>query len=76
MAAGKRGRSKGLQLSFAIHAVVYGMVMAGLWRINATTSSQYDWAGIVAWGWGMGLAAHGLVWLMFGRGGSGRRSAA
>lgn len=68
MAAG----SKGLQLSFAIHAMVYVMVMVGLWRINATTSSQYDWASIVAWGWGMGLAAHGMVWLVFGRGGKGR----
>lgn len=72
MAAG----SKGLQLSFVIHAMVYVMVLLGLWRINATTSSQYDWVSIVAWGWGMGLMAHGAVWLMFGRGGrsSGRRA--
>lgn len=68
--------SKGLQLSFMIHAIVYGMVILGLWRINSTTSS-YDWVSIVAWGWGMGLAAHGMVWLMFGRGrpGGSKRSA-
>ena len=68
MSAGR----KGLQLSFTIHALVYAFVMVGLWRINQTTGNQYDWASIVAWGWGMGLAAHGAVWLMFGRGGSRR----
>lgn len=66
MSAGR----KGLQLSFMIHAIVYALVMVGLWRINQTTSSEFDWAGIVAWGWGIGLAAHGAVWVMFGRGGS------
>lgn len=63
--------SKGLQLSFMIHAMVYAIVMLGLWRINTTTSS-YDWASIVAWGWGIGLGAHGMVWLVFGRGSSRR----
>ncbi len=72
MAAG----SKGLQVSFAIHAMVYVIVVVGLWRINTTTSSQYDWASIMAWGWGIGLAAHGMVWLVFGRGSKGRTRAA
>lgn len=75
MAAGSTGGSKLLQLSFAIHAMVYVMVMVGLWRINASTS-QFDWASIVAWGWGIGLAAHGMVWLAFGRGGAGRSRSA
>ncbi|CAH0350347.1 MULTISPECIES: 2TM domain-containing protein [unclassified Aquabacterium] len=56
-----------LQLSFVIHAVVYVIVVAGLWRINQTTSAEHDWASIVAWGWGIGLAAHGTVWLMLSR---------
>lgn len=60
--------SKGLQLSFMIHAMVYVVVMLGLWRINSTTTSSYDWASIVAWGWGIGLLAHGMVWVVFGRG--------
>lgn len=60
-----------LQVSFVIHAVVYVLVIAGLWRINQTTSSEFDWASIVAWAWGIGLAAHGTVWALFGRGGSG-----
>ena len=66
---------KGLQFSFVIHAVVYAMVMVGLWRINASTTS-FDWVSIVAWGWGIGLLAHGTVWMMFGRGRStgGRRA--
>ena len=59
--------SKGLQFSFVLHALVYAMVMVGLWRINSTTSS-FDWASIVAWGWGIGLMAHGAVWFMYGRG--------
>lgn len=71
MAAGR----KGLQLSLVIHAVVYAVVMAGLWRINQTTSAEYSWAGIVAWGWGIGLAAHAAVWLMLGGLSGSRRGA-
>jgi len=56
---------RGLQLSFVIHAVVYAVVLAGLWRINQVTSAEYDWVSIVAWAWGIGLAVHGAVWLMF-----------
>jgi steroid 5-alpha reductase family enzyme len=61
--------SKGLQNSFVIHAVVYAIVIAGLWQINAETST-FNWVRIVAWGWGIGLAAHAAVWLLYGRGGS------
>jgi hypothetical protein len=65
MSAGK----KGLQLSLMIHALVYAFVLAGLWYIGQTaTADRPGWVGIVAWGWGMGLAAHAAVWLMFGRG--------
>ncbi len=63
MSAGR----KGLQVSFIIHAMVYVIVMVGLWQINQSTSSHFNWAGIVAWGWGIGLAAHGAVWAVFGR---------
>lgn len=57
-------RNKGLQLSLVIHAVVYVVVIAGLWRLNQTTATRYEWASIVAWGWGIGLAAHASVWMM------------
>lgn len=53
-----------LQISLVIHAVVYAAVISGLAYINHATSSQFNWAGIVAWAWGIGLAAHGAVWLM------------
>lgn len=58
----------GLQLSFFIHAVVYAIVIGGLILLNHQVSSAgVTWAWIVAWGWGIGLAAHGVVWLWLGR---------
>ena len=59
-----------LQLSLVIHAVVYAVVIGGLVYINQATSSQHNWAGIVAWAWGIGLAAHGAVWVMLRAGAS------
>lgn len=56
-----------LQTSFVIHAVVYAMVVGGLVVMNQRTSPSSDWSLIVAWGWGIGLAAHGAVWLLYGR---------
>jgi hypothetical protein len=67
-------QSKLLQTSLVIHAVVYAAVIGGLFYINQATSSQFNWAGVVAWAWGIGLAAHGAVWLMVGRGSSHSRS--
>lgn len=62
-------RRSGLQLSFFIHAVVYAMVVGGLFLLNQHVSpGGVNWPAIVAWGWGIGLAAHGMVWLWFGRG--------
>lgn len=58
----------GLQLSFFIHAVVYAMVVGGLIMLNLRTSpTGVTWAGLVAWGWGIGLAAHAVVWLWLRR---------
>lgn len=59
---------KGLQASFVIHALVYVLVIGGLWQINRDSGVEYNWAGIVAWAWGIGLAAHGAVWFLYGRG--------
>ncbi len=58
--------SKGLQISFVIHAVVYAAVIGGLFHLNQSTGN-FNWAGIVAWAWGIGVAAHGAVFVMFGR---------
>ncbi|HEX5371577.1 MAG TPA: 2TM domain-containing protein [Aquabacterium sp.] len=62
-------RSSGglLQTSFVIHAVVFGMVVGGLIAMNHQLGGKADWSLIVAWGWGIGLAAHGTVWLLWGR---------
>lgn len=66
-------RNKGLQLSLVIHVVVYLVVIGGLWGLNRSTSPGVNWVGIVAWGWGIGVAAHAAVWLMLGRRGGGSR---
>ena len=60
-------RSSLLQTSFVIHAVVFAMVNAGLMALNHSRTPGSDWSLIVLWGWGIGLATHGAVWLIFGR---------
>ncbi len=60
-------RSSGLQTSFLIHAVVYALVIAGLYMINQDVSKSVNWVKYVAWGWGIGLGAHGAVWAIWGR---------
>jgi hypothetical protein len=60
-------RPSGLQTSFVIHAVVFAMVVGGLIVMNQSLGSSTKWSLIVAWGWGIGLAAHGTVWLLWGR---------
>jgi hypothetical protein len=59
--------SSGLQKSFVIHAVVYAIVVGGLVMLNHRVSPNSDWSLIAAWGWGVGLAAHGAVWMLYGR---------
>ena len=62
-------RSSGLlQTSFVIHAVVFAIVVGGLVAMDHQTSPGADWSLLVAWGWGIGLAAHGVVWMLYGRG--------
>jgi len=56
-----------LQTSFVIHAVVFAMVNSGLAYMNQKHAPDSDWSMIVLWGWGIGLAAHGAVWLLYGR---------
>ncbi len=45
---------------FRHHALIYLLVNAGLLGVNLTTSPQYFWAAWPMFGWGIGLAAHGL----------------
>ncbi len=45
---------------FRIHALVYVLVNAGLLGMNIFTSPHYLWSGWPMFGWGIGLAAHGV----------------
>lgn len=50
-----------------VHAFVYAVVIAGLWAVHLATGSTHVTRGGFPWplapmfGWGLGLAIHGLV---------------
>ena len=46
--------------SFYIHAIQYAVVIAGLAAVNLFTGPDYLWFLWAAFGWGVGLAVHGL----------------
>lgn len=45
---------------FYLHAIQYAVVITGLAVVNLFTSPQYLWFLWAAFGWGVGLAVHGL----------------
>ena len=45
---------------FYIHAAQYAIIITGLAMINLITSPQYLWFLWPAFGWGIGLAFHGM----------------
>lgn len=55
--ARKRASAK---FGFYIHALVFGLVMLGLFVLNYFTSS-YPWSAAPFLGWGLGLVIHGFV---------------
>jgi len=55
--AARRVRRK---TGFAIHAFVFVAVNLGLYAVNAVTGEP-RWAHFPLYGWGLGLAIHGLV---------------
>ena len=55
-----RWHDVGMKMGFYIHALVYVLVNAGLYAINLSTGG-YRWSVWPLWGWGLGLAIHGLV---------------
>lgn len=56
-------RRVSLKIGFAIHALVFVLVNAGLYAINSTTG-DLRWSHFPLWGWGLGLAIHGIVVLV------------
>ena len=57
-AATRRADAK---LGFRGHALIYGLVNAGLATLNMVTSPGYPWFIWPLFGWGIGLAAHGVA---------------
>jgi hypothetical protein len=53
-------RRVGIKMGFYIHALVYVLVNAGLFAFNAHTGGR-EWAIFPLFGWGLGLAIHGIV---------------
>ncbi len=51
------------KMGFLIHAFVFVAVNLGLYAINAITGEP-RWAHFPLFGWGVGLATHGLVTLI------------
>ena len=52
---------------FYIHVLVYVVVNAGLFAIDIATGGGADWFYWPLLGWGIGLAAHALVYFSGGR---------
>jgi hypothetical protein len=61
------------KIGFRNHALIYGLVNAGLAALNLATSPQTLWFVWPLFGWGIGLAAHGLA--VYGAMGAGREQA-
>ncbi|HEV8690917.1 MAG TPA: 2TM domain-containing protein [Ideonella sp.] len=56
-------RRVGMKIGFFIHAFVFTAVNLGLYAINSATGGP-PWSRFPLWGWGLGLAIHGLVTFM------------
>ena len=61
------------KMAFLIHALVFVVVNLGLYAINGFTGEP-RWAQFPVWGWGLGLAIHGLVTFLSLQGEGLRRS--
>ena len=53
-------RRVGIKLGFYTHATVYVLVNLGLFALNTATGGA-RWSHFPLWGWGLGLAIHGIV---------------
>ena len=50
----------GIKLGFYTHLLVFVLVNSGLYLLNQYTGNA-RWHHFPLWGWGLGLAIHGLV---------------
>jgi len=60
-----------LKTGFYVHALVFVLVNLGLLALNSALGG-YRWSAWPAWGWGLGLAIHGLVTFLSLQGGGWR----
>jgi hypothetical protein len=60
-------RRVGIKLGFYTHALVFVLVNLGLFAINVVAGGT-RWSHFPLWGWGLGLAIHGVVTLLSLRG--------
>src|SRR4051812_5001309 len=56
-------RRVGIKMGFTIHALVFVVVNLGLYALNSSVGGQ-RWSHFPLWGWGLGLAIHGVVTLL------------
>jgi hypothetical protein len=56
-------RRVGMKIGFYVHALVFVLVNAGLYVLSNVTGSG-RWFVFPLWGWGLGLAIHGIVTLI------------
>ena len=65
-------RRVGIKMGFYIHALVYVLVNVGLFALDRSLGGV-RWSHFPLWGWGLGLAIHGIV-TVIGLQGDGMRS--
>jgi hypothetical protein len=56
-------RRVGMKIGFYIHALVFVLVNGGLFVLNSLSGGT-RWFVFPLWGWGLGLAIHGIVTLI------------
>ncbi len=61
-----------MKMGFLVHLTVFVAVNLGLFVLNSLTGSP-RWHVFPLWGWGLGLAVHGLVTLLALMSGGGLR---
>ena len=66
-------RRVGRKLGFYLHALIFVLVNLALYAVNSYTGEP-RWSRFPMWGWGLGLAIHGLVTFISLQGEGVRRS--